>query len=138
MQNKVLSAGDFIEARCTKCREVTGHTIIAMTGVIPAKVECNRCGGQHKYRPAKPPAPAKKAAPARKTASPRATGKNEWEALAADFDLSAASVYSMTESYKPKALISHPVFGLGVVQRIAGAQKIEVLFQDGMKILRCK
>lgn len=138
MQKKTLSAGDFVESRCTKCREVTGHTIIAMTGEVPAKVECNSCGGQHKFRPVKPPAPAKKAAPGRKTVSSKAAEKNEWQTLAEQMDPAKATVYSMTESFKPKALISHPVFGLGVVQRIAGSQKIEVLFEDGKKILRCK
>jgi len=44
----------------------------------------------------------------------------------------------MTATYKVKSLIAHPVFGLGQVQRVAGPQKIEVLFEDGLKMMRCK
>ena len=41
MQNKTLSAGDQVESRCTKCRKVTNHIVIAMTGDTPSKVQCN-------------------------------------------------------------------------------------------------
>jgi hypothetical protein len=34
--------------------------------------------------------------------------------------------------------MNHPVFGLGVVQRVVGTRKIEVLFEDGKKTMRCR
>lgn len=134
MQNKTLSAGDHIEARCTKCRQTTGHIIIAMTEDGPAKVQCNTCSGQHKYRaPAVPKKPA-----TRRTATPKNTDKKEWEELRPGMNSAKAVDYSMTGTFKVKSLINHPVFGLGQVQRVAGSQKIEVLFEDGKKTLRCK
>ena len=134
MQNKPLSAGDHIEARCTKCRQTTGHIIIAMTEDGPAKVQCNTCSGQHKYRaPAAPKKPA-----TRRTAAPKNTDKKEWEELRPSMNSAKAVDYSMTGTFKVKSLINHPVFGLGQVQRVAGSQKIEVLFEDGKKTLRCK
>ena len=134
MQNKTLSAGDHIEARCTKCRKTTGHIIVAMTEEIPAKVQCNTCSGQHKYRP--PTAPKKPAV--RRTADPKAAEKKEWEELRSSMNSAKAIDYSMTGTFKVKSLINHPVFGLGLVQRVAGSQKVEVLFEDGKKTLRCK
>ena len=44
----------------------------------------------------------------------------------------------MTAAYKVKALINHSVFGLGIVQRVLGSQKVAVLFEDGQKTMRCK
>ncbi|MDX2478966.1 MAG: hypothetical protein QNK24_01365 [Desulfuromusa sp.] len=44
----------------------------------------------------------------------------------------------MTDVYKLNALINHPVFGLGLVQRVIGSQKVEVLFEDGKKTMRCQ
>ena len=131
---KSLSAGDPIEARCTKCRKITNHVVIAMAETVPAKVECNVCSGQHKYRP---PAAAKKPT-VRRTVSPKNTAKQEWEALRPGMDSSKAKDYSMDGTYKVNALVNHPQFGLGVVQRVVGSQKMEVLFEVGIKTMRCK
>jgi hypothetical protein len=46
--------------------------------------------------------------------------------------------YSMTAAYKVKSLVNHSVFGLGLVQRLSGLQKMVVLFADGEKVMRCK
>jgi hypothetical protein len=51
---------------------------------------------------------------------------------------SEATNYSMTTACKLKSLIRHPLFGLGLVQRVIGPQKVEVLFADGKKTMRCK
>jgi hypothetical protein len=49
-----------------------------------------------------------------------------------------ASAYSMDSAYKVGTLINHPQFGLGLNQRVVGLRKIEVLFETGKKIMRCK
>jgi len=134
MESKPLSAGDPIEARCTKCRKNTNHIVIAMVEEAPAKVQCNTCSREHKFRP--PTVPKKPAA--RKTVQPKEAERNEWELLRPGMNTAKATDYSMTDAYKVKALINHPVFGIGLVQRLAGSQKIEVLFQDGKKLMRCK
>ena len=46
--------------------------------------------------------------------------------------------YAMDKEYRVKAVIKHPVFGLGLVQRVVGDRKMEVLFEDGKKMMRCK
>lgn len=134
MSDPVLSVGEQIEARCTKCRKNNDHVIITLEEGAPVKVQCSVCSRQHKYRP--PTVPKKPAV--RKTAKPRDADRKEWEALQPSMDKSKAKTYSMTDAYKLKALIDHPVFGLGIVQRIIGSQKIEVLFEDGKKVMRCQ
>ena len=134
MQSTTLSAGDPIEARCTKCRKNTDHTIVAMAEENPEKVQCTTCNRQHKYRP---PTAAKKQA-VRKTINPRDAERREWEILRPGMNSEKATDYSMMGAYKVKALINHPLFGLGLVQRVAGSQKVEVLFEDGRKIMRCR
>lgn len=134
MQKKALSAGDPIESHCTKCRKITNHIIVAMDADGPAKVQCNTCGGQHKYRRAvvaKTPA-------VRQAAQQRDAACLEWATLRPNMDVNKAQAYAMTDSYKVKSLINHPIFGLGLVQRIVGSQKVEVLFADGTKTMRCK
>lgn len=134
MQSATLSTGDPIEARCTKCRKNTDHIVVTMGEEGPVKVQCTSCNREHKYRP---PTAAKKPA-ARRIVDPKAAERKEWQDLRSSMHEADAVDYSMTASYKAQALLKHPVFGLGVVERVIGPQKIEVLFEDGRKIMRCK
>ncbi len=134
MQSTTLSAGDPIEARCTKCRKNTNHIIVAMTEEGPAKVQCNTCSGQHKYRP--PTAPKKPAV--RRTVDPKIAEQKEWAELRPSMNEKQATDYSMTAAFKTGALMNHPLFGLGLVQSLIGPRKIKVLFEDGKKTMRCK
>ena len=134
MQSTTLSIGDPIEARCTKCRKNNDHIIISIKDEAPLKVQCNICTRQHKYRPPTVPKKATK----RQTTNLKDADQKEWEALQPTLDSSKAKSYAMSETYKLKALIDHPTFGLGIVQRIIGTQKIEVLFKDGKKTMRCQ
>lgn len=134
MQSTTPSAGGPIEARCTKCRKITNHTIVAVTEKGPAKVQCNTCSGEHKYRPSTPV----KKAPVRRTVDPKIAEQKEWEDLRPGMNSEQAKDYSMTAAFKSGSLMNHPVFGLGLVQRLAGPRKIEVLFEDGKKTMRCK
>ncbi len=134
MQSKPLLAGDPIEARCTKCRKNTDHLIITIDDESPVKVQCKTCNRQHKYRPpTQPKKPGVRLALQNKEAE-----RKEWELLRPKMNSSNASDYSMTAPYKIKALINHPLFGLGQVQRVLGSQKVAVLFEDGLKTMRCK
>ena len=134
MQDTRLTAGDPVESRCTKCRKITNHIIVAMDDKGPAKVQCNTCSGQHKYRP--PAAPRKAAV--RRTVDPKATEQKEWTTLRPGINSSQAINYSMTTAFKVGSWMKHPTFGLGLVQGLAGPQKITVLFEDGRKTMRCK
>jgi uncharacterized Zn finger protein len=74
MIQRKLSAGDIIEARCTKCRAVLNHRIVAMVEERPVRVECNTCGGVHNYYPAvESKAPASRSVVRKSDAAPRKT-----------------------------------------------------------------
>lgn len=120
--------GDPIQARCTKCRKITTHTIVAMAEELPAEVQCGKC--QHTSAARKPVD--------RRPVDPKKSAREEWANLRPNMDSSRAADYSMTSAYKVKSLVNHPVFGLGQVQRLSGLQKMVVLFSDGEKVMRCK
>lgn len=151
MTTRKLSAGDIIEARCTKCREVLNHRIVAMVEGKVVRVECNTCNGVHNYYPPPSAKAAKvpRAAAASKTRStpavPRASRKDpaevereEWASLQPTFDHEKALPYDMNSRFLVKRLILHPVFGLGVVKVVTVPNKMQVLFKDGIKLLRCQ
>ena len=140
-----LSAGSTIETRCTRCNGVLNHTIVAMVGEKIVRVECSTCHGVHAYHPVKPAkAPATAKAGQKKASSPRsakadpeAASRAEWEALQPEMDPAQAIPYDMNRVYRLKNLLSHPNFGLGIVQLVIPPHKIDVLFQTGKKRLRC-
>ena len=133
MTQKPLSAGDPVESHCTKCRTLTNHTIVAMVNNQPVRVECNTCGGQHNYRPQFKP---KKALVTRPPAQKSSTS-SAWQRLIKESDAQRAVDYSMTTAFEVGAVMAHPKFGLGIVQACLGKGKIDVLFEDGSKKLRC-
>jgi len=137
MSNKQLSAGDHVASKCTKCKDTTNHTIVAMVGDRIAKVECNTCRGVHNYRQTALKKPTAK----RKTSgtSPAKIGKieTEWGDLLQDLDPSAATPYNMQMKIASGDLIQHPSFGLGRVINVIKPNKMEVYFSTGVKLLRC-
>lgn len=146
MSTRKLSAGDIIDARCTRCRAVLNHRIIAMVGERVVRVECNTCGGAHNYHPPeKTKATAAGAASRKEATAPRPTRKDhgaadrtEWATLRPTMNTERALAYDMDGSYRLNSLVEHPTFGLGVVKRLIAPNKMEVLFEEGRKLLRCK
>jgi len=145
MKNRKLSAGDTVEARCTRCRTVLNHTIVAMVEERVVRIECNTCHGVHNYYPekgAKGAAPGgsppkKEPLPRKARKDPGAADREEWESLRPTMNEARAIVYDMNREYRVKNLVAHTVFGLGVVTRVIRPDKMEVLFQGGKKLLRC-
>ncbi len=135
MSDKQYSAGDHIEAKCTKCKAATNHTIVAMVEDKPAKVECNICNGIHKYRNPTVKKAAKKPS-ATKVAKVNKI-ETEWEDLLQGADPASGTSYSMQMSVKDGDLIQHPSFGIGRVVSVTKPNKMEVFFRDGIKLLRC-
>ena len=143
MSKKKLSAGDIIESGCTRCRTVMNHTIVAMVGEKVVRVQCNTCNGIHNYKPstektaAKNATPRKSAAPRKSRKDPAAADREEWQTLYPTMNSEQAIAYEMTGKFKLKDLVEHPVFGLGIVKSVV-PNKVEVLFQEGKKLLRCQ
>ena len=152
MTTRELSAGDIIEARCTKCREVLNHRIVAMVAGKVMRVECNTCNGVHNYHapPAeKVPKTPKQAAVDKKPAVTKATTprvakkdpveveREEWASLQPTLDPEKALPYDMNGRFLAKRLVVHPLFGLGIVKTVTVPNKMQVLFKEGIKLLRC-
>jgi hypothetical protein len=150
MTIQTLSAGGIIEARCTRCREVLNHRIVAMVDGKVVRVECNTCNGTHNYHAPPTVKEAKirtvsKSGSRPGTAAPRASKRDpveiereEWALQQPTFDQDKALPYEMTGKYQIKRLILHPTFGLGVVKAVIIPSKMQVLFKDGVKLLRCQ
>ena len=140
VSDKELLAGDDIDSRCLKCKDVTNHTIIAVDDGKVAKVQCNTCGGRHNYRPAKPEVKkAAKVSPAKARArlSKEIKQAEYFEKVMGDRDQAKTLPYAMTADFNENDLVDHPTFGLGVVTSKIASDRIEVAFREALKILVC-
>lgn len=136
------SAGETTEAHCTRCRVPTNHTIVAMVGERIARVECNTCRGVHNFRGVAtasskmPKSKELKERAPRRPATERAE-EREWLSVQEEVAARPAIPYQMTGRYQVSNVVSHPSFGLGLVREVIKPDKMEVLFQQGKKLLRC-
>ncbi|MDD2318977.1 MAG: hypothetical protein PHO83_02895 [Geobacteraceae bacterium] len=146
MRIKKLSAGDIIEAACTRCRAILNHTIVAMVEDRVVRVECNTCHGVHNYRgktekktPAATTSAQKKQTVSRQQKKETAASeRDEWQALCSTVNVDQATPYDMNGKFRANELLNHPTFGLGIVKNIIPPNKMEVLFEHGKKLLRCQ
>ena len=159
--------GQIIEARCTRCKDVTGHVVMACLDGMPVKVECRACGSVHKYV-----APEAQARPKvektvrvkaghnraeavdatvraeKRAAAPRPSreqqqlarraeeNENRWNSLVAGRAATPVP-YSMNGTFAVNTLVDHSVFGTGAVVELLPPDKMDVMFKEGVKRLRC-
>ena len=126
-----FSAGQEIDSYCTKCRADLGHLVVAVWEGAIKKVRCKVCGSEHQYRrPKSAPREAKRSMPAHKLSR-----EDLWQRLVAGRDMAHARQYSQDAIFGLGEFIRHGLFGPGVVARVLPGGKMEVLFQQGSKIL---
>lgn len=130
------SVGADIEALCSKCGDVW-HVVVAKVGAEIAKVQCKECGGYHRYR-GTGGATARKPRAAAATKRPAGTRARPTQVAEQPFkpDMSAPiRPYKMSEMFRSGEQITHPRFGVGVVEQSSEPGKMAVLFADGRRIL---
>ena len=135
----MLKPGDSVDSWCGKCKLILAHTIEALVDDTPARVTCNTCRAQHKYRPYKPgEAPStlrKRKAAAAGGPQTRKARASKYEKLLDGQDLSKAKRYSPSGSYELGDVVEHTTFGVGVTTTVKAGSKIEVIFENGVKTL---
>lgn len=147
----IYAAGNTIDAQCTRCRADRQHTIVAMIGENVVRVRCDSCQSEHRFHPPASGAQSsnRKTAKSKKNSSAApvsdrrlktAIARNnlEWLEAVQERSSQTAIPYSMDELFHANDLIEHPLFGLGIVQKISQSRKMEILFKEGRKILRCR
>ncbi|HET8734924.1 MAG TPA: hypothetical protein VFM45_14260 [Anaeromyxobacteraceae bacterium] len=123
----MAKVGGEVDAFCTRCQLLLAHTVIAMVGAVPVKVECNTCRAVHKFRGAS-------------TTVPRRTTPRESKTTIS-FDELLASQKGTVQRYLPTVLfaagdvVDHATFGRGFVSSVKDPGKVEVTFRTGVKTL---
>jgi ribosomal protein L44E len=131
--------GKDVEAYCGKCKTDTWHTVTTVKNGKITKVMCKTCMGYHAY---KAPAGAEKVKVAATTSrrrtskTPRSSrAKKDWGTLVGQIEDQQVVDYALSGEFSKSPAIRHKTFGVGVITKVLTKNKIEVLFQDGTKIL---
>jgi hypothetical protein len=130
----MTKVGGEVDAFCTKCELTLAHTVHAVMGNRPVKIECNTCHGVHRYRdPAGRPT-ARQAPTGSRAARPRAQVV-PFDALLAEKRVADARPYAAARRYAVDDVVDHPSFGRGFVSAVRDGGKIEVTFRSDVKVL---
>ncbi|MEM1032705.1 MAG: hypothetical protein AAF928_12710 [Myxococcota bacterium] len=149
MTKKAFTAGSEIDSYCTRCKMDLNHRIIAMVEAKPHKVECLTCRGHFRYRTPKTlpdplaglPGEKKrtKVTTRKKKAEPKKPAPDElkqaWEEAIVGRGTDDFSAYRIDATFEAGQLIRHKKFGDGVVSEVVEGGKVQVLFEQGPKIL---
>lgn len=127
--SKNIEVGDEVDAKCTKCKGVEKHVVLAKIGWKPTRVECISCKAQHQFRA--PGSTTRKAAP---KAAPEVSPEEQWKALMKNVS-GDPRPYDMTGEYVIGTYLKHKKFGEGVVIGLSSHTVCEVAFEEGMKKL---
>jgi hypothetical protein len=131
----MIKVGGEVDALCSKCELTLAHTVIAMVGDKPAKVKCNTCKGEHKFRPR-----AGAVAPAGSVVKKKAARPPREKKVVVTFEELLASrkrppvPYSVRRRFVVDDVVDHPTFGVGFVNAVR-IDKIDVTFRAEPRVL---
>ena len=123
-----MRVGGEVDSFCGKCKMVLAHTVLAMVGAAVARVRCNTCGSDHAFR--RTPGAA---VPARTGTRPARVVLGFEEQIQAR-GAATAREYSPRATFAVDELISHPIFGLGIVRAVR-RDKVDVAFKAAERTL---
>ncbi len=151
----IIAAGKDIDHYCTRCKLELAHTIIAVVSGVPARVKCNTCHTERKFRGARKAKSTARSGPVRRSTTTKpapSSGRSttqarkaateyeklqKWNAL---MDKAAkagidAKPYSMRETLEPGVLVMHSKFGIGYAQELVPPNKVLICFKGGDRLL---
>ena len=126
-----------IMAYCTSCKRDLVHVIVAVDGDKIARVLCRSGKKEHAYHPIKG---VKEAAKKKRNSKATPAKKAEktlraWQTALEKCNGQSGKAYSLTGSFDEGDKIDHSTFGLGIVNKLIKPNKMEVLFEEGTKLL---
>jgi hypothetical protein len=124
----MAKVGGEVDAFCTRCQLLLAHTVIAMVGAVPVKVECNTCRNVHRFRG------ASTAARGPATRTRRGGPTVSFDQMLATYTAQPRP-YASSGQFSAGDVLDHAAFGRGFVSGVKDPGKVEVTFRTGVKTL---
>lgn len=128
--DELEEVGAEIEAHCPRCRLDTSHVVVTKYEDEVRRVQCSVCSETHSFRKPRGDADDELEPKQKKAARPKPT----WEQVMQK-SKKTPRPYSVSDSYGELDVIDHPKFGMGYVTDHLGLDKIEVTFQNEVRVL---
>ena len=125
---------------CSRCQLDLNHRITLMDGEKPARVLCLTCKSEHRFRSgaksSSAPSGSRRLALSRSSSAPK-TGTLEanWRLKLEDKSTTPKS-YKIDATYALDDVIYHPNFSRGLVVGFIHPDKIQIFFDEGVKVLK--
>ena len=128
MSAKKYKVGAEVEAWCTKCKIDRLHAIetLKSDGNIN-RVICRTCESSHLFR-----------RPKGDGTEPKTTRRRKDELVVTEAEVAKAKPYAMDGAFEAGEVIKHGKFGPGRVSTLKPGGKMDVVFEDGVKLLVCR
>lgn len=126
-----------IVAYCTSCRMDLRHVICAIDGERIVRVLCKTCKKEHAYRRPKQVGAllTKKKAKGKTSTRKSRSAFAEWEKAMETCKDRPGKSYTLEGAFEEGDKVDHGTFGMGLVRKLIRPKKMEVLFEEGIKIL---
>lgn len=131
-----LGVGREVDAMCTRCKMVLNHVIVAMVAQSARRVKCLTCGSEHNYKnPEAKKTVSRKKSGEETTSSRKSVKGADYTQLMKGRDISRTKKYKSTGHFGKDDIIDHALFGIGLVTAERDGKKIDVVFEDGPRVL---
>lgn len=127
---------DEIVCYCSKCKLELNARIVRVEAEQPKRVLCLTCNTEHVYRKSAPAKAGAKKARKQGAALSDKDQEAEWRKKL-DQRGKPPKAYAMDQVYALDDHVDHQLFGVGLVVSLIPPNKINVFFQDGVKMMRC-
>ena len=133
-KEETVEVGQECHGFCASCKQDTPHTVVTRFEREIRSVQCLICSSTHAYRPPRGEAEDDVLEPI--SIRRRQTSKKvPWTAALKEFWPVEIRPYSPREDYQVNDVVDHPIFGEGYVSQLVSDTKLELIFQDGERIL---
>lgn len=127
---------DEIVCYCSKCKLELNARIVRVEAEKPKRVLCLTCNIEHAYRKSAPVKAGEGKARKKQVPNSQVEQEELWRKKISQPDKALKS-YDMEKVYLLDDYVDHQIFGVGLVVSLLPPNKINVFFQDGLKMMRC-
>lgn len=127
---------DEIVCYCSKCKLELNARIVRVEGEKPKRVLCLTCNKEHAYRKSAPAKPGEGKTRKVRVSVPKVDQEAEWRKKL-DRSNKSPKAYAMDKVFLLDDRVEHQIFGVGLVVSLIPPDKINVFFQDGLKMMKC-
>ena len=127
---------DEIVCYCSKCKLELNARIVRVDADKPKRVLCLTCKTEHAFRKSAPAKAGEGKVRKKRVSSTKVDQEAEWKQKL-DHGGKAPKAYAMDKVFALDDRVEHQLFGVGVVVSLVPPDKINVYFQDGLKMMKC-